>query len=183
MTSFRSPLRLFFLISIIGFFAIVFVVVVALITGAGSSGQHQRSYSSTLGDAQKQFGADARVVKIDADEGGVEYEVLNHDASLVLIRNYTVSSYEISAGTTGYNNKTDDSQRIAKPADVRQAAITLGQLNGDIVEQLWADAGFSDTESSATLNGTTWTIESGAHPSDQYQANYDGTGFHQTQGQ
>jgi hypothetical protein len=183
--SFRSRALLIIFATIVGFIAIVVVVIASLISGT-SSASHGRTFSETLGDARDQLGAGAKVVKIEADGGGVEFEVLSPDHSLVLTRNYTTTTEQTSdpngAPATGYNNHTDESQRIAKPADVRAAVITLGQLDGDVVEQLWDDAGLPHHGSIATLHGSTWTVGSFSQP-DAYQANFDGSGFQQTQSQ
>jgi hypothetical protein len=111
------------------------VVVVANVIGGISDAANGRTYSDTLGDAQQKFGDGTKVVKIDVDGGGVEYDVLSADNSMILIRNHKRTS----------------------------------------------EAGFPHSGSTATLQGSTWTIGSGASPFDKYQANFDGSGFRQTQ--
>ncbi len=164
------------------------VYVIAGVIGGISDAANGRTYSDTLGDAQQNFGDGAKVVKVNVDGGNVEYEVLSPDNSTVMIRNYTRTSEEhVENGNgqfgTAYTNHTDDSQRAATRADVKGAAITLGQLDKDVVDKLWDQAGFPHSGSTAILRGSTWTIGSGAHPFDKYAANFDGSGFHQTQSQ
>jgi hypothetical protein len=161
------------------------VVVGTDVIGGISDAANGRTYSDTLGDAQQKLGDGVKVVKIDVDGGGVEYDVLSADNSMVLIRNYTRTSeqtYDANGNPgTGYNNHSDDSQRAATPADVKSASVTLGQLDSGIVDKLWDEAGFPHSGSTATLQGSAWTIGSGASAFDKYQANFDGSGFHQTQ--
>jgi hypothetical protein len=166
--------------------AIAVYAVASAVSGIGNAVNGGRHYSDTLGEVQQKFGSGAKVVKIEADGGGVEYDVLSPDGSHVLIRNYSRTSEQTTdpntgAPATGYNDHTDDSRRAATPADVKGASVTLGQLDKDIVERLWDQAGFPHRGSVATLVGSTWTITSGASPFDRYQANFDGSGFHQTQ--
>lgn len=163
------------------------VLVIASVIGGTTDAAKGRTYSDTLGDAQQKFGDGAKVVKIDVGGGGVEYDVLSADNSLVLIRNYnttTEQTYDANGNpATGYNTHTHDSQRAATPAEVKGAKVTLGQLDTSIVDKLWDQAGFPHTGSTATLEGSTWTIGSGARPFDKYTAGFDGSGFHQTQNQ
>ena len=167
--------------------AIAVFTVTSVISGIGNAANGGRHYSDTLSEVQHKFGDPAKVVKIDADGSGVTYGVLSPDNSHVLIRSYTRTSEQTTnengAPATGYNDHTDDSQRAATPADVKGAAVTLGQLDKDVVERLWDQAGFPHSGSVATLQGSTWTISSGARPFDKYAANFDGSGFHQTQSQ
>jgi hypothetical protein len=171
-------------VTVVGMCAIG-VIVVANVIGGISDAANGRTYSDTLGDAQQKFGDAARVVRVDVGGGGVEYDVLSADNSVVLIRNYTRTSEQTSdlngSPATGYNNHTDDSQRAATPAAVKVAVVTLGQLDKGVVDKLWDEAGFPHSGSTATLQGSVWTIGSGARPFDKYQANFNGSGFHQTQ--
>lgn len=160
------------------------VYVVASVIGGMSDAANGRTYSDTLGDVQQKFGDGAKVVKIKVD-GSVEYQVLSPDSSTVMIRSYTRTSEEhVENGNgqfgTAYTNHTEDSQRAATPADVKGAVVTLGRLDPDVVNQLWDQAGFPHSGSTAILRGDTWTIGSGARPFDKYVANFDGSGFHQT---
>ena len=109
--------------------------VVALVGKGISSATQGRTFSGTQGDAQDKFGDGAKVVKIENDGGGVEYDVLSPDNSTVLIRNYTVTSEDLGGGTSGYNNHTDASQRAARPAEVKGVTVTLGQLDKDMVDR------------------------------------------------
>jgi hypothetical protein len=158
--------------------AIAVVTVVSVISGIGNAAGGGRHYADTLGEVQHKFGDSAKVVQIDADGGGVTYGVLSPDDSHVLIRSYTRTSEEgVDNGNgqlgTAYTDHTDDSQRVAAPADVRGAVVTLGQLDKGVVVMLWDRAGFPHSGSVATLRGSTWTISSGAR--------FDGSGFHQKQ--
>jgi hypothetical protein len=185
--NYRTRAILIVVATIVGMCAIG-VVVVANVIGGISDAANGRTYSETLGDAQQKFGGGAKVVKIDVGGGGVEYDVLSPDNATVLVRSYTRTSQEgVDNGNgqlgTAYSNHTDDSQRAPTPADVKSASVTLGQLDQGIVDKLWDQAGFPHSGSTATLRGVTWTIGSGAHPFDKYEANFDGTGFHQTQSQ
>jgi hypothetical protein len=185
MESYRTRAILIVVATIVAMCAIG-VYVIASVIGGISDAANGRTYSDTLGDAQQKFGDGAKVVKINVDGGSVEYEVLSPDNSTVMVRSYTRTSEEhVENGNgqfgTAYTNHIDDSQRAATPADVRGAAIALGQLDPDIVDKLWDRAGFPHSGSTATLRGSTWTIGSGAHPLDRYAANFDGSGFHRTQ--
>jgi hypothetical protein len=184
MSSYRTRAILIVVATIVGMCAIG-VLVIASVIGGASDAAKGRTYSDTLGDAQQKLGDGAKVVKIDVGGGGVEYDVLSPDQVHVLIRNYTVTTEQTTgdngAPATGYTNHTDDSQRAVTPAAVKGAAVTLGQLDEGVVDKLWDEAGFPHSGSTATLQGSTWTIGSGASPFDKYQANFDGSGFHQTQ--
>jgi hypothetical protein len=140
-----------------------------------------RSYKDTLGEVQDKFGDDARVVGIQIDGSGTAYAVLSPDRSQVLIRQYGHTSEDLPDGGTGYSAKTSDDSRRATAVDRRTALVTLGQLDKNVVEDLWNKADFPHTGSTATLRGRTWEIGSGARPFDKYQARFDGSGFHQTQ--
>jgi hypothetical protein len=167
--------------------AIAVFTVTSVISGIGNAANGGRHYSDTLSAVQHTFGDSAKVVKIDDDGSGVTYGVLSPDNSHVLVRSYTRTTEQTTdlngSPATGYNDHSDDSQRVATPADVKGAAVTLGQLDKDVVERLWDQAGFPHSGSVATLQGSTWTISSGARPFDKYAANFDGSGFHQTQSQ
>jgi hypothetical protein len=184
--SYRTRAVLIVVATVIGMCAIG-VFLVATVIGGISDAANGRTYSDTLGDAQQKFGDAAKVVKVEVGGGGVEYDVLSLDNSTVLIRTYTRTSEQTSDANgnpaTGYNNHTGDSQRAATPADVKGATVTLGQLDKDVVDNLWGQADFPHSGSIATLQGRTWTIGSGASPFDKYQASFDGSGFHQTQSQ
>ncbi len=140
-----------------------------------------RSYKDTLGEVQNKFGDDAKVVGVQIDAGGTGYAVLSPDGSQVLIRQYGHTSEDLPDGGTGYSAKTSDDSRRATPADRKSAVVTLGQLDKQVVEDMWNEADFPHTGSTATLKGSTWEIGSGARPFDKYQARFDGSGFHQTQ--
>jgi hypothetical protein len=164
------------------------VVVIALLVFLGpklldfiGDQMNGRSYKDTLGEVQDKFGDDARVVGIQIDAGGTGYAVLSPDGSQVLIRQYGHTSEDLADGGTGYSAKTSDDSRRATAIDRRTGVVTLGQLNKDVVEDLWNEAYFPHTGSTATLKGATWEIGSGARPFDKYQARFDGSGFHQTQ--
>jgi len=140
-----------------------------------------RSYKDTLGEVQGKFGDDAKVVGIQIDASGTGYAVLSPDGSQVLIRQYGHTSEELPDGGTGYSAKTSDDSRRATDVDRRTATVTLGQLDKNVVEDMWNEADFPHTGSTATLKASTWEIGSGARPFDKYQAKFDGSGFHQTQ--
>jgi hypothetical protein len=166
--------------------AIAVFTATSVISGIGNAANGGRHYSDTLSEVQHKFGDSAKVVKIDDDGSGVTYGVLSPDNSHVLIRSYTRTSEQgVDNGNgqlgTAYSDHTGDSQRAATAADVKSAIVTLGQLNTDIVDKLWDQAGFPHSGSVATLQGSTWTISSGARPFDKYAAGFDGSGFHQTQ--
>lgn len=139
-----------------------------------------------MSDAQQKFGDGAKVVKVNIDGGGVEYDMLGPDNATVLVRSYTRTSEEgVDNGNgqlgTAYTDHTDDSRRAATPSDIKGASVRLGQLDQDVVGKLWDQAGFPHSGSTATLQGSTWTVGSGARPFDKYAANFDGSGFHRTQ--
>jgi hypothetical protein len=185
--SYRTRAILIIVATIVAMSAIG-VYVIASVIGGTSDAANGRTYSDTLGDAQQKFGDGAKVVKVKVDGGGVKYEVLSPDNSTVMVRSYTRTSEEhVENGNgqfgTAYTNHTDDSQRAATPADVKGAAVTIGQLDPDVVDRLWDQASFPHGGSTAILQGSTWTIGSGARPFDKYSANFDGSGFHQTQSQ
>jgi hypothetical protein len=140
-----------------------------------------RSYKDTLGEVQDKFGDGAKVVGIQIDASGTGYAVLSPDGRQVLIRQYGHTSEELPDGGTGYSAKTSDDSRRATAIDRRTAIVRLGQLDKNVVEDLWNKADFPHTGSTATLKGATWEIGSGARPFDKYQARFNGSGFHQTQ--
>src|SRR4029079_6666618 len=96
----------------------------------------------TLGEVQGKFGDDAKVVGIQIDASGTGYAVLSADGSQVLIRQYGHTSEELPDGGTGYSAKTSDDSRRATDVDRRTATVTLGQLDKNVVEDLWNKADF-----------------------------------------
>jgi hypothetical protein len=56
--------------------------------------------------------------------------------------------------------------------------VTLGQVDSGVVDRLLNKVGFSRGDSTATLGGSSWVLDSYQGPSNDYVAAVDGTGVH-----
>jgi hypothetical protein len=140
-----------------------------------------RTYGDTIGDVKDKFGEDAKVVSIAVSSGRIGYEVIGSDGQ-VQVREYIRTSEDLSGGKTGYDNEVKDSTRALKPGEAEKAVHTLGEFDGDLVDQMWDDAGFGGSSGSgATFDGTYWYLLNGANPFDKFQAEFDGSNVRQTQ--
>jgi hypothetical protein len=140
------------------------------------------SFHGTLPEMVSDFGKGARVVEILASTDDVKYAVIGRDGRLHE-RNYNLKFSKAIGGGTAKDRKIENSVRKATAAERANARVRLGDLNASVIDDLFKKVGFPHDGSSATLTGTTWLLQSGAHPFDKYVARYDGTGVHQTQSQ
>lgn len=154
---------------------IIAVVGVYIATKTSSEGLKPYTLQETLPQMVSDFGAKAKVVQISVSHDDVDYQVIPSDGRLH-IRNYDVVSYEVSAGTTGYNRKVSNDVRAPTRAETGQARVTLDQIDPGVADRLLDEVGFSRSDSTATLSGNVWLLDSYHGPSDDYVAAVDGTG-------
>ena len=136
----------------------------------------------TLPEMISDYGRNARVVELQDSTDDIVYRVIASDG-LLHERDYELQFSETSNGGTGMTRHTSNSVSKPSASDVSSAQVRLGQISSGIVDKLLSEVGFPSNGSSATLDGDTWTLESGARPFDKYEARYDGSGLHQTQSQ
>jgi hypothetical protein len=149
---------------------------IAIATKSGAGGIKPYTLQETLPQMVSDFGPKTRVVQISVSSQNVDYQVIPADGRLH-IRNYDIVSFEESAGVTGYNRKVANVVRAPSAAQSAEAHVTLGQVDPGVADSLLSRVGFSRGDSSATLNGAQWTLES--YQGTDYVAAYDGTGVHQ----
>ncbi len=171
----QSP---WFIVVTLGLVAAGIFGIPKLLDEAGISGDPW-TFEETLPEVTDDFGEDAKVVSISAGGGAVKYEVIGDDGQ-VHVRDYFVESEDLSGAATGQTRRTENSERPATPEDTAAAKVALGDLDKDVVEQMWEDADFPSDGSSAALTGTEWALSSGARPFDRYLANADGSDVRQT---
>jgi hypothetical protein len=171
----QSPL---FIVLVLGLVAAGIFGIPKLLEEAGISGDPW-TFEETLPEVTDDFGDDAKVVSISVIGGSVSYEVIGDDG-LVHTRDYTVETESLSGGGQGRTRRTDNSERPATAKDIAAAKVTLGELDEDVVEQMWEEADFPAEGSSAALTGSEWALSTGARPFDQYLANADGSDVRQT---
>lgn len=176
------------LVRTLGIGALVLVGVIGipkLLKEAGISGDPW-TFEETLPEAVDDFGDDAKVSSISVNSGSVSFNVIGTDGVLHT-RDYVVESENVRGQqgqqATGLTRKTNNSERPATPAEVQGAVLALGELDRDVVNELWEEADFPDSGSSAALTGTEWALGSGVRPFDKYVASADGSHFRQVESQ
>jgi len=160
--------------------ALIGVAVAVRLTTGANGGLKPYGLHETLPEMVSSFGANARVVEIIVDDSGAYYQVIGSDHRLH-IRDYAIVESEIEAGTQGYNRKTTNFVRAPTAAESHSAALTLAQVDPDVVDRLYGKVGFPHQGSSATLTGRAWFLESGAHPEHRYVAAYNGDSVQRTE--
>lgn len=171
----RSPLGI---VLILGLVAAGVFGIPKLLEEAGISGDSW-TFDDTLPEVTGDFGEDAKVISISVGGGSVKYEVIGDDG-LVHVRDYIVETEHLSGGGQGRTRKTNNSERPATAKDTADAKVMLGDLDNDVVEQMWEEADFPSGGSAAALTGSEWALSSGARPFDHYLANADGSDVRQT---
>jgi hypothetical protein len=68
--------------------------------------------------------------------------------------------------------------RSPTAAEAAQARVTLGQIDPGVVDRLLHKVGFSRSDSSVILSGSSWVLETYTGPKDDYVAAVDGSGMH-----
>ncbi len=138
------------------------------------------TFKETLGEVVEDFGEEAKVVSISDAGGIVIYKVITDGATL-RERSYSIATSDIRGPqgqpAQGRDEQVNDSERPATEEEIAAAKVSLGDLDSDVVEELWEQAGFPGRGSSAVLTGTEWTISSGG---DHYAADADGGNLRQT---
>jgi hypothetical protein len=88
----------------LGLVVALVVAVVGIYVATKTSGRGIKPFTlqETLPKMVADFGAKARVVQIAVSGQNVDFQVIPQDGQLH-IRNYDIVSYEVDAGTTGYN--------------------------------------------------------------------------------
>jgi hypothetical protein len=122
----------------------------------------------TLPQMVSDYGANARIVKLDVADDDIGYDVVLPNGSLHH-RRYLLS---------GENRQTDDFTATANGSQLRSARLRLSAIPQRVLDTLLKRVAAPVDSSlwSATLTGQTWTIKTGAAT---WQARYDGTGLHQ----
>jgi hypothetical protein len=153
--------------------------VVGIYIATQTSGEGIKPYTlqETLPQMVSDFGANARVVQISVSGQNVDYQVIPADGQLH-IRNYDVVQYEVDAGTTAYNRKVTNVARAPTAAQTSQAHVTLSQVDPGVADRLLGKVGFDRSDSTATLAGASWVLESFQGPGNAYVAAVDGSGVH-----
>jgi hypothetical protein len=134
------------------------------------------------------FGANARVVKIDVnreeeEDQHVVYDVIGADGQLHQ-RSYVLSQSPSNNGGTDSGTYVRNAVRMPTAAELSGAQLHLGQIPAGVVDELYGKVGFPSDDSHATLTGERWALStqatSGAKFFDKYEARYDGRELRQT---
>ena len=119
-----------------------------------------------------------------SDIGGVVIYKVITDGRILRERSYSMATSGVRGPqgqpAQGRRERVDDRDRRATREEIATAKVSLGDLDPDVVRELWQQAGFPSRGSSAVLTGTEWTISSGTRPGDRYVADVDGHNLRQT---
>lgn len=141
------------------------------------------TFEATLEEVTEEFGEEAKVVSI-ADTGGVVVYKVITDGTTLTERSYSIATSDVRGPqgqpAQGRDEQVADSDRPATKEEIASAKVSLGELDPDVVGELWEQVGFPSRGSSAALTGTEWTISSGTEPGDGYVADVDGDNLRQT---
>jgi hypothetical protein len=158
-----------------GFFLVPFVI-----DKVGDEATGNPTFKDTLSEVRDDFGDDAGVLSISEIGGTVTYKVID-GSETVRTRTYSIETSEVRGPqgepAQGRSRTVQDSERPATRKEIRGSKVTLGDLDQDVVVQMWEEVGFPTEGSTASLTGDQWVLSSGARPSDRYLANADGTGI------
>lgn len=133
------------------------------------------SYERTLDDVVDDFGKDARVLRILARSGNVTYEVITDDRKLH-VREYELRCHSSSGRSgTSCSRHTSNTSRRAHPKELELAAVKLGALDDDVVDDL-RDRTDAYGGAPVALRGRRWVIASKVFTA--YIADFDGKNLH-----
>jgi len=145
---------------------VIFIMLAIVGCGGSSSSVLGHSLPSMVHD----FGAGARVVRLDIAKDRVDYEVLASDG--------TLHRRVYACGTQSCPDTSADVPVIKPSAvELRTAAVQLSAISPGVVDKLLSRIGVAANASDVRLEGDTWTITSSERAGDVWQARYDGAGL------